>query len=73
MVTAEIRSWKKHPVPGHPDVAVYTGTIYGDAKKRWRDGTRFHTSAVVNERESKDYIYVQTLNSLYILYKNQEV
>ena len=61
-VTAEIRSWKEHT---NSHGSYFTGTIWNDSKGRWKDGTSFHTSQVVQKLTVNNDIYVVTLNSTY--------
>lgn len=69
-ITAEIRGWT---IADEGPFTISWGDIYGDTKKRWRDGTSFHTSAIKNIEETSDAFIVTTLNSIYELKKDQSL
>lgn len=65
--TGELRKWWYHPV-----FDVYIGRVYGDIKRRFKDGSTIHTSKVVREEYFDDHTLVFTLNSVYICYHAEE-
>lgn len=68
-VTAELRNWFVDPR------GVYWGLIYNDSKKRYKDGVQVHTSLVqsVEELEGGESSLIHTLNSIYLIRKDQEL
>ena len=68
-VTATLKQWKKGTGWYH---SCYWGNIYNDSKGRWSDGTRIHTSSVKEKKDMGDHYLLITLNSVYILPKEEE-
>lgn len=67
--TAILKNWIEAPLSSG---LVFIGEIYGDVKKKFKDGDQIRTSLVVDKHEEKDengFVrhYVQTLNSVYLL------
>lgn len=69
-ITAELRSWSRENIGG---TKFLMGRIYGDTKDRWPDGTRIHTSFLVNEEDAGDDIVFTTRNSIYRCPKGSEI
>ena len=67
--TAILRNWKRIE---HPQGHYYWGNVYDDIKERFKDGARIHTSHVVREEDKGTYLEVHTLNSIYILRKDND-
>lgn len=65
-ITAELKSWTRG---SGLYKNVFWGYVYGDVKKRFRDGAVIHTSSVVNVDEYDDCFIVTTLNSVYKMAK----
>lgn len=68
MITAELKNWHYDPF-----YKVYWGRIYNDVKNRFSDGKIIHTSSVVRvDKSNPEVIIVHTLNSVYLLRKENE-
>lgn len=65
-VTGKLDEWYSEEVWG--DYMIVWGRVYGDTKKRFRDGFRIHTS-YFPKRELKEGDVIQTKNSTYVLGK----
>lgn len=61
-ITGRLENWT---IQKYPEGEIYWGSIYGDNKGRFLDGTFIHTSLVTSR--AGDLIH--TLNSTYILGK----
>lgn len=68
-VTGTLRNWTKGVGMYN---SCYWGNLYGDSKGRWDDGTRIHTSLVKEKKDCGDHYLLFTLNSVYILPKEEE-
>lgn len=69
-ITAELRSWSRE---SFGKKKFLMGKIYGDTKGRWPDGTRIHTSYLVNEEDAGDDIVFTTRNSIYRCPRGSEI
>jgi hypothetical protein len=70
MITGTLKNWVKS---GTDEVYIYWGNLYNDIKNRWADGQYIHTSMVVDEEDHPDFILVHTLNSTYLLRKEDKM
>jgi hypothetical protein len=66
-ITAELHNWERDPRN------IFWGDIHGDTKERWKNGTRIHTSLVLEKLDCGDFFLIQTLNSIYKLPKDKEL
>jgi len=68
-VTGRLESWHIDNI--FPN--IIWGFIYGDAKRRWKDGTRIHTSYIVTPTEEWiEGAEIKTQNSVYLLGKRMK-
>jgi len=65
-ITGRLEAWCPDNIYGR----ILWGTLYGDSKGRWKDGTRIHTSDIMTPKEEwKEGVVIQTRNSTYLLGK----
>ena len=65
-ITGRLEGWHQDNVFPH----IIWGNLFDDVHKRWREGTRIHTSNVKTPREEwAEGKVVTTLNSRYLLGK----
>lgn len=65
-IISDLKNWSKH-LQG--DEVYFWGSIHNDSKRRWRNGTRIHTSYVKSIVETDECFIVSTRNSVYRLWK----
>lgn len=68
-VTGTLKNWYRGSGWYH---TCYWGEIHGDNKGRWADGTKIHTSSVKKKKDRGDHYLLFTLNSVYLLPKEEE-
>lgn len=50
-----------------PGERFLRGVVFGDREKRFDDGELIRTSIIMASQETRGYLVVQTLNSLYVV------
>ncbi len=68
-LTGTIECWRKEQATDKE--FIIRGYIYDDTQGRWRDGTWFHTSGIMNREVSTGDVVV-TRNSVYKLGKARD-